>query len=141
MNKTFRAPVMVAALIALSSCGVFKGGGPKKTPTVGQRVPILASENEVATDPAMTQMQVTLPAPFANDAWAQPGGNAAKSMGQLALAEAPGRAWQATINGGSDRERVRHPPGIAHGNAFVIVTDSTVHVINDSLALSTRHGQ
>ena len=130
MNKTFRAPVMVAALIALSSCGIFKGGGPKKTPTVGQRVPILASENEVATDPAMAQMPVTLPAPFANDAWAQPGGNAAKSMGQLALAEAPGRAWQATINGGSDRERLAAAPVIADGKLFIIDVDATVHAFD-----------
>ena len=130
MNKTFRAPVMVAALIALSSCGIFKGGGPKKTPTVGQRVPILASENEVATDPAMADVQVTLPAPFANDAWAQPGGNAAKSMGQLALAEAPGRAWQATINGGSDRERLAAAPVIADGKLFIIDVDATVHAFD-----------
>ena len=40
MKTTIRASVGIAALMALSACGVFKGA-PKKTPTVGQRVPIL----------------------------------------------------------------------------------------------------
>ena len=51
MTNRFRTSAAVAALMALSACGVFKGG-QKRTPTVGDRVPILVSENDVEADPA-----------------------------------------------------------------------------------------
>lgn len=129
MQKHFRAPVAVAALMALSACGIFKGG-PKKTPTVGQRVPILASENNVETDKTIADVAVTLPAAAPNDAWAQPGGSASKSMGQLALAASPAQAWQATIDGGSQRERLAATPVIADGKLFVIDVAAVVHAFD-----------
>ena len=126
MTKFFRAPVMVAALIALSGCGIFKGGG-KRTPTVGNRVPILVSENAIERDPTIADVQVLLPAAAANDSWTQPGGNAAKSMGQLALAAAPTRAWTAVIDGGSDRERLAAAPVVAGGKLFVVDVQGQLH--------------
>ena len=39
MKNAYRLSVAVAALLALGGCGIFKGGA-KKTPTVGERVPI-----------------------------------------------------------------------------------------------------
>ncbi|HEU0044371.1 PQQ-binding-like beta-propeller repeat protein [Sphingomonas sp.] len=116
---------MVAALIALSGCGIFKGG-TKKTPTVGNRVAILTSENAIEADKTIADVQVLLPAAAANDSWTQPGGNAAKTMGQLALGDAPARAWSATVNGGSDRERLAAAPVVAEGKLFVIDVDATV---------------
>jgi outer membrane protein assembly factor BamB len=126
MTKTYRVTVAVAALVALSGCGIFKGGG-KKTPTVGNRVSILVSENEVETDKTIADVQVLLPAPAVNDSWAQPGGNPAKSMGQLALGEQPKRAWQASINGGSSRERLGAAPVIADNKLFVTDVTATIH--------------
>ncbi|MGU3390515.1 outer membrane protein assembly factor BamB family protein [Sphingomonas sp. M1A8_2b] len=126
MMKTYRVTVAVAALVALSGCGIFKSGG-KKTPTVGDRVSILVSENEVETDKTIADVQVLLPAPAVNDAWAQPGGNPAKSMGQLALADQPKRAWQASIDGGSNRERLGAPPVVADGMLFVSDVTATIH--------------
>ncbi len=126
MMKTYRVTVAVAALVALSGCGIFKGGG-KKTPTVGDRVSILVSENQVETDKAIADVQVLLPAPAVNDAWAQPGGNPAKSMGQLALGDQPKRAWQASIDGGSNRERLGAPPVVADGMLFVSDVTATIH--------------
>jgi outer membrane protein assembly factor BamB len=126
-TRRFRAPVMVAALMALSACGIFKGGGPKKTPTVGERVPILTSENSIVADPALATTAVTLPAAAANDAWTQPGGNAAKSMGQLALGAQPAQAWQAVVAGGSPRERLAATPVIADKKLFVIDVNAAVH--------------
>ncbi len=132
MTKHFRAPVMVAALMALSACGIFKGGGPKKTPTVGQRVPILASETGVEVDTSLATIPVQLPAPVVNDAWAQPGGGAAKSNGQLALGASPAQLWQTTIDGGSARERLGAAPVVAEGKLFVIDVQGTVHAMDAS---------
>ena len=126
MMKTYRVTVAVAALVALSGCGIFKGGG-KKTPTVGNRVSILVSENQVETDKTIADVQVLLPAPAVNDAWAQPGGNPAKSMGQLALGEQPKRAWQGSIDGGSNRQRLGAPPVVADGMLFVSDVTATIH--------------
>ncbi len=76
---------------------------------MGNRVPILVSETGVEADKTIADVQVLLPAPEANPEWSQPGGNAAKSMGQLALAEQPQRLWTATINGGSARDPLGRP--------------------------------
>lgn len=129
MTRKFRAPIALAALMALSACGIFRGGGPKKTPTVGERVPILAAENDVQTDPALADVQVLLPAPAVNEAWAQPGGNAAKSNGQLALGASVAQSWRSTINGGSDRQRLAATPVVAEGKLFVIDVEATVHAM------------
>ena len=126
MISHFRSPLMVAALMALAGCGIFKGG-QKKTPTVGNRVPILVSENAIEADKTIADVQVMLPAAVANDSWTQPGGNAAKSMGQLALAAQPVRAWSAQINGGSDRERLAAAPVVAEGKLFVTDVNAVVH--------------
>ena len=123
----YRAGATVAVLLALSACGVFKGSDARKTPTVGDRVPILMSENGVEADKAIADIQVTLPAPAANDAWAQPGGNAEKAMGQLALGSSPARAWTQTIAGGSDRARLAATPVVAENKLFVTDVDAVVH--------------
>jgi outer membrane protein assembly factor BamB len=126
MTSKYRVSIGLAAMMALSACGVFKGGGGKKTPTIGERVPILVSENGIQTDAGIADIQVLLPAPAVNTSWVQPGGNAAKSMGQLALGESPSRVWTATIDGGSDRERLAAAPVIGDNKLFV--TDVTAKV-------------
>lgn len=126
MTKSYRVTVAVAALMALSGCGIFKGS-VKKTPTVGNRVSILTSENGVETDATIADVQVLLPAPSVNDAWAQPGGNPAKSMGQLALAAQPTKAWQASIDGGSNRERMAAPPVVGENKLFVMDVHGVAH--------------
>jgi len=126
MMKASRAPVAVAALLALSACGIFKGG-TKRTPTVGNRVPILVSENPVEADKTLADVQVLLPAPEVNEAWTQSGGNAAKSMGQLALGASPDRAWTATINGGSPRARLGAAPVVADNKLFVVGVEAKVY--------------
>ena len=126
MKNRLAAPLAIAALVGLSGCGIFKGGG-KKTPTIGERMPILVSENAAEVDKTIAEVAVSLPDPAANDAWAQSGGNAAKSMGQLALGASPARSWEATIAGGSDRERLGAAPVIAENKLFVVDVDATVH--------------
>ena len=67
---------------------------------MGERISILTSESRVEVDPALADVEVVLPAPEVNAEWNQPGGNAAKSMGHLALGYAPQRLWSASIDGG-----------------------------------------
>jgi len=121
-----RSAAAIAALVALSGCGIFSGGKPK-TPVLGDRVPILLSEDATEVDPTIADVQVVLPAPAENAAWGQPGGNAAKSMGHLALGASPTRAWTAQINGGSNRARLAAAPVVANGRLYAVDVTGTVH--------------
>jgi len=129
MKTKFAAPVALAAILALGGCGVFKSTA-KKTPTLGDRIPILVSENGAEVDPTMADIQVLLPAPAANPEWSQPGGNAAKSMGHLALGDSPTRIWTAEIDGGSNRQRLGAAPVVAAGKLFVVDVTGTVHAFD-----------
>ncbi len=130
MMKSVRIPVATAALVALSACGIFKGGDGAKTPVLGQRVPILASETGVTPDKSIAEVQVVLPMAEVNPAWAQPGGNAAKTMGHLALSESPSRIWSKKIAGTSGRVRLGAAPVVADGKLFVVDTDAVVHAFD-----------
>ena len=48
---SFRIALMIAAAIAAGGCSLLKKGQPK-TPVLGQRIPVLVSEGDVAVDPA-----------------------------------------------------------------------------------------
>ncbi|HVI97725.1 MAG TPA: PQQ-binding-like beta-propeller repeat protein [Sphingomonas sp.] len=126
--KMTKAPAIALALLALSGCGIFKGA--KKTPTVGDRVPILVAEDDLKADPSLQSVEVLLPAPVANPGWTQPGGNAAKSMGHLALEGSLARAWTAQIAGGSKRQRLAAAPVVADGRLYVIDVNAVVHAFS-----------
>ncbi len=120
--------VGVAAL-ALSGCAVFKGNH-RKTPVLGERIPILSSESDVIADRTISEVQVLLPPAEANDSWAQPGGSASKATGHLALGAAVSRVWSAQINGGSNRQRLAAAPVVADGKLFAMDVDGVVHAFN-----------
>jgi outer membrane protein assembly factor BamB len=126
MMKSVRVPVAIAALAALSACGIFKGKGDK-TPVLGQRVPILAAETGIVADKTIADVAVVLPPAATNADWTQPGGNPAKSMGHLTLAAAPARAWGASIAGSTGRARLAASPVVAGGTLYVMDTDAVVH--------------
>lgn len=129
MMKSVRVPVAIAALAALSACGIFKGKGDK-TPVLGQRVPILAAETGVETDKSIAEVQVVLPPATTNADWAQPGGNAAKSMGHLTLGASPVRVWDANIAGSNGRVRLAAAPVVAGGTLYVMDTEAVVHAFD-----------
>jgi outer membrane protein assembly factor BamB len=126
MKNWVRVAVAASALVALSGCGVFKGG-VKKTPVVGQRVPILASENEIVADKTLEGVEVLLPEAAANDSWGQPGGNASKAMGHLALGASLAKAWSASIPGTSKTVRLAAAPVVVGNKLFVMDTVGAVH--------------
>ncbi|MBX3595491.1 PQQ-like beta-propeller repeat protein [Sphingomonas sp.] len=130
MNKSLRVTVAIAALAALSACGVFKGGGGKKTPTLGERVPVLAAEIGFSPDKSIADVAVVLPPAAVNESWSQPGGNPAKSMGNLALSASPSRVWSAKIAGTNGRVRLAAAPVVAGGALFVMDTEATVHAFD-----------
>jgi outer membrane protein assembly factor BamB len=123
---------LYAALIALplAGCGVLKGDGGPKTPTVGDRVSILSNDNSVKIDPVTAEIAVVLPEPAVNAAWAQSGGNASKSMGHPALAATRSKLWQANIAGSTNKQRLAASPVVADNRLFVVDTDAVVTALS-----------
>lgn len=126
--KMGRVVTMAAMVALLAGCGVVGGkkGGPK-TPVVGNRVSILSNEQGVEVEPSLADVTVTLPAPYVNDAWAQPGGDPSKAMGHVSLGGSPSQVWTASIEGSSPQARLAASPVVSGGKLFV--TDAGAHVI------------
>lgn len=126
MSQYQRLPFMLAAIVALSACSVFKSA-PKKTPTLGDRVPILVAESGAQQDKTIADIQVLLPPATLNENWGQPGGDAAKSMGHVALGQSLNEVWSARIDGGSNRERLGASPVVADNKLFVVDVNAVIH--------------
>lgn len=127
-SRMGRMVLAVAVLASLGACGVIGGGKDKrpKTPVFGNRVSILSSESSAEVDPALANMPVVLPDPVANADWSQPGGNAAKLIGHVALAAAPVEAWSAALEGSSNSARLAAAPVVAGGKLYVIDANAQV---------------
>lgn len=123
------AIVMIAAALA-GGCGLLKKDRPT-TPVLGERVAVLASETSVEVDPATAALPMELPAPVANPDWTQPGGNAAKAMGHLALGDALGVAFTTVIGEGSGKQaRLNSAPVVGDGRIYTIDVTSTVRAFD-----------
>ena len=132
-NKRKMKRVVLALVMAslLAGCSLLGRGNPTTTPTVGQRIPVLARESQVEPDPLLAAIPVTVPPPVANTEWAQPGGNAAKAMGHVTLGDAPTRAWSVSIgNGNSFRTRLVAEPVAADGRVYTIDTMARVRAFD-----------
>ena len=126
-----RIVTALVALSLLSGCGILGRRSRPNTPTVGTRIAVLGTEGQVEADPLLAAIPVTVPAPVANTDWAQPGGNASKSMGHVALAAAPTQAWSVSIgNGNSFRTRLVAEPVVADGRVYTIDTLARVRAFD-----------
>ncbi|MGB3808422.1 MAG: PQQ-binding-like beta-propeller repeat protein [Erythrobacter sp.] len=123
---------MLATGLTGCSGGLF-GGGPKETPTIGDRTPILSRiESGAEVDPDLQSVTVVLPLATQNAEWAQVGGSASKSYGHLALPENPTKAWTAQIRGSSERARLAAAPVIGGGKLFVVGTDGVIQAFDSA---------
>ncbi len=133
MKRRVAARALLAAVAAtsLAACGVIGGkkGGPK-TPVTGTRTSILSTSQAVEVDPALATVPVTLPDPLARGDWAQPGGDASKAVGHLALSASPREAWTASIQGSSAQARLAASPVVSGGKLFVVDTEAVVHAFD-----------
>ena len=128
MKRTLFA---LTAITLLAGCGILGSSGPPTTPTVGDRIPVLRAESQVEVDPALVALPVALPAPFVNGEWSQPGGNASKTMGHVALPNAISQAWSVSIGeGSSPRARLAAEPVVADGRVYTIDTRAQVRAFD-----------
>jgi len=113
------------ALTALSGCKVFKG--KEKTPTVGERLSVMSLQIKTEADPLLADTEVLIPEAQANSDWGQPGAIPSKAPGNLVLAAAPTRVWDARITGSNSSRRLSAGPVVSDGRLFVIDTDGRVN--------------
>src|SRR5689334_24518696 len=131
--KYLRVSILVAAALGASGCGILKKGKGPSTPVLGQRIAVLTGEGDVAVDPATTALPMTLPAATVNTEWSQSGGNPTKSMGQLALGNALGRAFSVQAGrGNSLTARLGAAPIVAGGRVYTIDTLGAVRAFDGS---------
>lgn len=122
----WKMALVIAAGLAAGGCSIFNKSTPK-TPVVGERIDVLASESDVAVDPATAALPMSLPAPVANAEWAQSGGNASKSMGHVALGDTISQAFVVPVGQGSSlTEKLGSAPVVADGRVFTIDVQATV---------------
>ena len=125
------AAAALALMAGLSGCGVFKGKGKPATPTVGNRVAILSRvDTSAKVDPALEGVAVVLPPATENADWAQAGGTANKSYGNLALAASPSLVWTARIAGSNPKQRLAAAPVVGGGIMFVMDTAGIMHAFD-----------
>lgn len=124
--------VALPLVLALASCGIFRGGGDKnKSKLAGERLAVLTYEARTTADPDLAETAVALPPPVVNADWTQPGGSASKALGHLSLRENPSRAWSVSIGRGSDRgRRLTAGPVVTGGRVYTIDTESVVRAFS-----------
>jgi outer membrane protein assembly factor BamB len=125
-----RILVVLIAALSLAGCGLFRGSD-NATPTIGNRTPILASENDIQADPQIASVPVVLPPATVNAGWEQPGGSASKALGHLALNASPTRVWSTSIGEpGSSRARLASGPVVSNGRVYTMDADATVRAFD-----------
>jgi outer membrane protein assembly factor BamB len=131
-SRGARFAIALSLLASLGGCGLFRhhvDRGPK-TAVLGNRVSILNTGSDAVADPSLADVPVVVPEAVVNDSWTQPGGNATKVMGNLALPLALHPGWSTRIAGGDITERIGSTPAVANGKLFVIDADAVVHAFN-----------
>lgn len=123
----------LTAALLLSGCDTIGGwfGGEDDGPRLGgDRISVLQFDQTLEADPALQAMEVALPPPVANPAWAQPGGNVRNAPGHLALGSELRQAWRVSIEGGTRSRPLLSGPVIANGRVYVLDTDFDLHAID-----------
>lgn len=131
LTRRLSAPLALAMVLGLAGCGVFGGKDKPSTPTVGNRVPILSKiDTSAKVDPALANVAVIMPVATENAEWAQAGGTASKSYGNLALAANPTKVWSAQIAGSSKKQRLAASPVVGGGTLFAMDTEGVIHAFD-----------
>jgi len=98
------------------------------TPTTGNRVDILTHvEASAHVDDSISSVAVIVPPAEENEAWAQSGGAANKSNGNLAIGAGPKQVWSVSVPGSNERRRLASAPVIGGGVMYVMDAEGVLH--------------
>jgi outer membrane protein assembly factor BamB len=126
MRKGLSMAVLLAAAFGLTACDTFFGeeDGP---PLPGERISVLRLNRTLVPDPALSDLRVRLPEPYANTEWPQPGGFSTHAMQHLAAGESLNKAWASSVGQGSGDDRfILAQPVVAGGRIYAVDAGDTV---------------
>lgn len=140
-HSTWRrlATLTLAGVLAagLGGCSIFGGGDDQSDEyddadrLPGERIPVLVFEQELAADAALGGLPVTLPEPFSNLSWPQPGGYSTNVMNHLAAPGSLDQLWRTDGGDGSSSDaRLIASPIVADGRIYVMDADSVVRAFS-----------
>jgi outer membrane protein assembly factor BamB len=123
--------ISLAAVVALSGCSDSLPSLPKVSdlnpfkekipPLPGKRVPVMPVQEKVAGELADGSTPIILPAPRANENWAQPGGESNNSPGNLELSGSVKQVWSASAGTGTSKTgRVMASPIVYDGRVYAL---------------------
>ncbi|HZF32673.1 MAG TPA: PQQ-binding-like beta-propeller repeat protein [Candidatus Angelobacter sp.] len=120
MRKGLSMAALLAAAFGLAACDTLLGesDGP---PLPGERISVLRLNRTLVPDPALSDLRVRLPEPYANTEWPQPGGYSTHAMQHLAAAESLNKAWSSSVGQGSGDDRfILAQPVVAGGRIYAM---------------------
>jgi outer membrane protein assembly factor BamB len=126
MRKGLSAAALLAAAFGLAACDTLFGesDGP---PLPGERISVLRLNRTLVPDPALSDLRVQLPEPYANTEWPQPGGFSTHAMQHLAAGESLNKAWAASVGQGAGDDRfILAQPVVAGGRIYAMDAGDTV---------------
>ncbi|MDP6351250.1 MAG: PQQ-binding-like beta-propeller repeat protein [Alphaproteobacteria bacterium] len=120
--------------LALTGCDTVKDLLDTETeapPLPGERISVLALEQELEPDPEIASEPVRLPRPVVNRSWPQQGGVASHAMHHLAAGESLALIWRRGVGAGeTDDNLILSSPVVADFKAFLLDADSVVTAFN-----------
>ncbi len=130
-RQLLRGAVLLPAA-ALPGCSflddIFESDKP---PLPGKRVSVMVTTRGMQVDPSYNPT-IVLPPPVVNAEWSVAGGNAAHSMGNVAVNELR-RTWRRSIGeGGGYRRKITATPVVAGGQVFTMDSDGSVSAFDEA---------
>src|SRR5215468_5078969 len=126
MRSVHLTAVLLAATFSLAACDTFFGE-PDGPPLPGERISVLRLNRTLVPDPALADLRVRLPEPYANTEWPQPGGFSTHAMQHLAAEGSLNKAWAASVGEGSGDDRlILAQPVVAGGRIYAMDAGDTV---------------
>ena len=133
MKQSVRFTFVCALTTVLGACSLFSGSSKPKDAYDDEgreRIAVLSATQDLKADAAIAGLPVTLPRPYQNKNWAQPGGNSVHAVQHLALPDTLSQAWRTNIGRGNQAyERMITGPISADGRVFVVDVKGSVSAV------------
>ncbi|MGE0005252.1 MAG: PQQ-binding-like beta-propeller repeat protein [Parvibaculaceae bacterium] len=136
--RTNRLWPILAISLVLSGCGtasqLLEGvTGEKDVILPGKRESVLTSNDSASNLMETSSEPIVIPTPETNVSWAQPGGQATNSFGNLSAGATLSRVWAADAGEGTtDEGRIVASPIVVGGVAYVLDSRNNVTAIRTS---------
>lgn len=138
--------VLLLGVFTLSACasnpvsGLFGGGDDDEKAEKedgedaeedDERISILALDEQLKPDPRYIGVAVSIPTPYVNSSWSQPGGEADHTLHHLTATLDFDEIWKKDIGAASARRaRLTSPPIVVADRVYVVDAETTVTAFN-----------